>query len=100
MAGYQLLTVLDLQGRVKAQFDYQGAAYALAFSPDGQTLAVGTWLSQKGKETIGLYDLKRRQIVKKLGPFEKPVFAVTFTPDGKKLVAALKDKAIPVFKIK
>lgn len=55
----------------------------LAFSPDGQTLAVGEW-----EGTIRLFSVGEYREIKRLAGLTGPVSCVTYSPDGKLLAAA------------
>jgi WD40 repeat protein len=77
------IDLVDLQrGRVQATLDApRGFIGALAFSPDGATLAAG---ARDG--IVGLWDVATRRETKTL-PVGDPVRAVTFSPDGRTLAA-------------
>jgi WD40 repeat protein len=64
--------------------------FALAFSPDGKTLAVGG--GSRGGLTsawgeVGLWDVARRKVRRTLRDFNDGVVTVAFAPDGKSLFA-------------
>ncbi|MHC1765093.1 MAG: protein kinase [Verrucomicrobiia bacterium] len=56
---------------------------ALAFSPSGYTLAVGTW-NAAGQPAVDLWDISTGKATKTL-PSEAEVRSVAFSPDGKLL---------------
>ena len=88
--------ILDAEsGDVFTSFKVTGAK-ALAFTSNGKWLAVGTWKSD-GKEYVYLCPTSGGDCIRKLGPIEKPIYSVAFTPDGSSLVAAAKDKFIHVW---
>ncbi len=68
----------------------EGKVYAVAISPDGQTVAVGGWTGQDwdGACSIYLFDTATGQL---LGRFEglTRIFALSFSPDGQWLAAGL-----------
>jgi hypothetical protein len=64
----------------------RGDRDAIAFAPDGKTIAVGGGDSAKGKDFLTLWDVTRnREISLKA---EAPVRGMAFTPDGKLLASA------------
>ena len=63
--------------------------YSLAFSPDGATLAGGTW-----KGAIHLWDATTGKEIKTLTGHTDAVMSLAFSPDGTTLVSGSKDKTI------
>jgi WD40 repeat protein len=61
-----------------------GRAECLAYSPDGKTLAVGVWL----EPVVTLWDVRTRQELCTLNAHLKSLFALAFSPDGRRLVAS------------
>ena len=66
-----------------------GLTTCLGFSPDGKTLAVGTWLEQR-TSSLALWDLTGNT-VKTLGVGPDHVTGVAFSPDGTLLAGASRD---------
>jgi WD40 repeat protein len=67
-----------------------GKAYAVALSPDGGTIAVGGWTSPSGLDTnIYLFDRASGALVRRLPQLPTVVNHLAFSPDGRRLAAAL-----------
>jgi WD40 repeat protein len=66
--------------------------YAVAFSPDGKTLA-----SASQDRTIKLWDMASGQNTATLRGHAEAVLSVAFSPDGKILASAGQDKTIKLW---
>ncbi len=67
-----------------------GKAYAVAISPDGNTIAVGGFTQQNGKsQVIYLFDRQSAQISHRITGLENAALNLTYSPDGKYLAASL-----------
>jgi WD40 repeat protein len=87
-------------GKVLRQLPSENGVYALASSPDGKTLAVGSWHTGY----IHLWDLSSQKVVR---TFQYPegrdigvsriVTSLAFSADGKALVSGLEYKTIRVW---
>lgn len=62
----------------------RGFSNALGFSPDGQTLAIGT----RDSSTVTLWDVRTRQELCQLDSKLHVLLALEFSPDGRRLIAA------------
>ena len=62
-------------------------SHALAFSPEGDLLAVGTGLS------VEVYDLEARRVVRSLPGHHRRVTALAFGPEGRRLASVSRDGA-------
>jgi len=65
---------------------------SLAFSPDGNTLASGSF-----DQTIRIWDTQRWQELRLIRGNRDEVWSVAFSPDGKRLVSGAKDGAVKVW---
>ncbi len=69
---------------------HHGAVFSVAFSPDGQALALGG-----EDQTIILWDVAARQpLGQPLTGHEGPVSSIAFSPDGRALVSSSEDKTV------
>jgi WD40 repeat protein len=71
-----------VEARVLADFD-KNAALGLAFSPNGKTLALGTW-----QGIVKIVDLLTTNELSAPKPHHDWICSVAFSPDGKLLVSA------------
>jgi WD40 repeat protein len=71
---------------------HKRAVRAVAFCPDGSTLASASY-----DGTIRLWDATSRRLLALLKGHEDMVYAIAFTPDGKTLASASADKTIKLW---
>ncbi|WP_298379971.1 caspase family protein [Azospirillum sp.] len=76
--------------RVPAGPGNVGKIYAVAISPDGALIAAGGWTAEDGKpQVIHLFDRASGASVGRIGESWDVVKHLTFSPDGRRLVATL-----------
>jgi RNA polymerase sigma factor (sigma-70 family) len=94
-------TILLLDGETgKEQFhiDVPGSSvWALAFSPDGKTLAYTTGWAQG---EIHLYDVATRKETRTITTAALRTSGVAFTPDGSRLISGMADTSILVWDLR
>ncbi|WP_414624790.1 AAA-like domain-containing protein [Calothrix sp. CCY 0018] len=71
---------------------HQDHVYNVAFSPDGKTLATGSW-----DTTIKLWDMASGKLLTTLQGHQDAVLSVDFSPDGKTLATGSWDKTIKLW---
>jgi WD40 repeat protein len=71
---------------------HTGSVFALAFSPDGKTLASGS-----KDTTVKLWDLTTGKNIATLQGHTDYVRSVAFSPDGKTLASASHDRTIKLW---
>jgi WD40 repeat protein len=71
-----------------AQFDHDGGVHAIAFSPDGRTLASAAGSS------VTLWDVRSRTRTRTLTGHAALVGSVAYSPDGRSLATAGHDRTI------
>jgi WD40 repeat protein len=71
--------------------DQEGRIYAVALSPDGQTVAVGGWTGYAWDKTHSIYLFERAsgRLVRRLTGLPSVINHLHYSPDGGMLVAAL-----------
>jgi WD40 repeat protein len=70
------------------------AATSIAFSPDGEMLAIGTHSGQ-----VLLYEFSAQKFVQVFQGHTDHVSSVAFSPDGKWLASGSRDKTIRLWKV-
>ena len=73
---------------------YAGEVYSVSFSPNGQTLASGSW-----DTTIRLWDVMTGDHKKTLEGHGSSVRSVAFSPDGQTLASGSEDSTVLLWKI-
>jgi WD40 repeat protein len=70
---------------------HEGKLYAVALSPDGQTVAVGGWtgVDWDGTSTVYLFDRASRHLLHRLTGLPQVIFHLAFSPDGRALAVTL-----------
>jgi len=76
----------------EVRYRHVGRIFALAFSPDGKTLAAGGW-----DGSLRLWDVATRKELRQFVGHLGWIQSVAFSPDGKLLASAGKDKIIRVW---
>ena len=66
----------------------------MAFSPDGNTLASGSY-----NGTLKLWDMPAREEIATLNPYQQWVSSVAFSPDGNTLVSGSWDGKIELWNV-
>jgi WD40 repeat protein len=73
---------------------------AAAFSPDGQTIAVGTWLEHPARGIIRIFRLRDKREIQTIKAPCYGIESLCFTPDGKQIIAGLRDTSIVIWDVR
>jgi WD40 repeat protein len=97
---YRLLRVWDLAGSRELWSQSFGELQikAIAFSPDGRTVAAGT-STQAADNVVRLFDAATGKELRRFGKPGPETFVVTFSPDGKHLAAGGLSTVIDVWEV-
>jgi WD40 repeat protein len=78
----------------------EGKIYAVAISPDGRHIAGGGWTGYKWDDSFSIYifDLNTGKLIKRLSNLPKVILHLTYSKDGRYLVAGLGDNGIRIYK--
>ena len=93
---------LDSQtGHVRREIELpESYVKSLAFSPDGQAIAVGTLLTHPARGIIRIFRLRDKHEIQTI---ESPcpwINALSFTTDGRRIVAGLSDTSIVIWDVR
>jgi WD40 repeat protein len=76
----------------------EGKLFAVAISPDGNTIAAGGWTrNENGEESIYLFDRESGLLTRRLGGLPNVVRHLVYSPDGRYLAATLGGNGVRVF---
>ena len=67
----------------------EGRVGKLAFAPDGQRLASAGW-----DHKVGIWDVKKRRLIKLLSGHNADLYGVAFSPDGRTLASSGEDGTV------
>ncbi|MEM7313424.1 MAG: protein kinase, partial [Planctomycetota bacterium] len=74
------LTFWDREkNEIAGKVNTEGSIQALDFSPDGETVAVGTW---KRKDNVEIWDVATQSRRDLLNLHDRSIFGIQFSPDG------------------
>jgi WD40 repeat protein len=74
---------------------HESVVYSVSFSPDGKTLASGSY-----DNTIKLWNVETGKEIRSLKGHKGEVISVSFSPDGKTLASGSLDKTIKLWNVK
>jgi WD40 repeat protein len=88
-------------GHVRREIEIpQSHVKCLAFSPDGQYIAVGTLLFPPARGIIRIFRLRDKREIQTIEAPCPWIEALCFTPEGKQIVAGLLDTSIAIWDVR
>jgi WD40 repeat protein len=86
----RLLSIL----RVPMDVGHEGQLFALAVSPNGETVAAAGWTGWdwEGQGSIYFFDVATGELVKRVGGLNETVSALAWSPDGQHLAVGLQSR--------
>lgn len=91
------LELLNVSGKVASFDTFRGrGTLSVAFSPDGQRLAVG--LSGGGEDMVRILEAETGQVLHRLAGHSSYVAAVAYSPDGQYLASGSRDGTIRIYR--
>ena len=87
-------TTLDSGQSLKTLSAHANTVRSVAFSPDGQTLASGSF-----DQTVRLWDVHTGQSLRTLVGYTNSVWSVTFSPDGQTLASGSDDRTVRLWDV-
>ncbi|MEM7366991.1 MAG: hypothetical protein AAF587_00250 [Bacteroidota bacterium] len=91
LTGGKLFKLWDLSGKEIQTLNIRGNVSAIAFSPDGKHIFVGS-----GEKTAKLYDLIGNEIQTFVG-HSKRILSVAFSPDGNHILTGSEDRMVKLW---
>jgi WD40 repeat protein len=83
-------------GRLARTLDHVGTAWSLAFSPDGNRLALGSGLGVDAAP-VRICDVASGKILLTLAGHQSYVYSLAFSPDGKRLATGGHDDKVKIW---
>ena len=88
-------------GRVRREIEIPDCGVmSLAFSPDEQAIAAGTYSGHPARGVIHIFRLRDKREIQTIESPCPHIYALTFTPDGKQIVAGLQDTSIVIWDVR